>query len=481
MLRGALKEVKAGGILIDSRGTIIKVNREFLRLIKQREEQILGHNLSEFMGDADFKKYVLKNLSFLFQNKIQQIQFECNWIINGAKSLSLFFQIYPPLKGHSEFGCFVKIMDSLDSSLNSKYLDKILNTIHAIIWLRSGDGSKFYYASPKFETFYGFSLDKFKENPEILFERMHPDDQSAVRQSFLNKDGNVSYRYFMTDGTWHHFSVHRFFILDEFGNPSKVAALTIDDTRFFEAQEKLLWKKEKLKEKNEELENAKSMLESFTVFACHDLSQPLRVFASYFEILEKHYLQDINPEAQYLLSGVHQAIKRMKDLIQGIAELSLLEKTNQPASLCNVREFFKERIEPLLLNELYPDLKIETGKLLPLAVSEDHLASLFMNIIENGIKYNTQTPHIKIRSKAFKKWIVYSIQDNGIGIPKENKNQIFNMGKRLHHMRTQRGSGIGLYACAKIMSLYHGKIWVHSGAGEGSTFYLLFPHQDKTV
>ena len=103
-------------------------------------------------------------------------------------------------------------------------------------------------------------------------------------------------------------------------------------------------------------------------------------------------------------------------------------------------------------------------------------SQLFQNLIENGLKYNkNEKRKISVQFSHLPDGLHFSIIDNGIGISKEYKDQIFEMFKRLHTQETYKGTGIGLAICKKIVSHYGGKIWVESPSGSGSIFCILLP------
>jgi light-regulated signal transduction histidine kinase (bacteriophytochrome) len=103
---------------------------------------------------------------------------------------------------------------------------------------------------------------------------------------------------------------------------------------------------------------------------------------------------------------------------------------------------------------------------------------LFQNLITNAIKFQKKNnrPKIKISSeKTSDKW-TFSIHDNGIGISSVHFERIFIIFQRLHTDEEYEGNGIGLSNCKKIVDLHHGKIWVESNLGKGSTFYFTIPN-----
>jgi light-regulated signal transduction histidine kinase (bacteriophytochrome) len=122
--------------------------------------------------------------------------------------------------------------------------------------------------------------------------------------------------------------------------------------------------------------------------------------------------------------------------------------------------------------------EITHGGLPSLRVPEVQLEQLFQNLIGNAIKYRKDDEHPRIRITAAResgRWL-FSVSDNGIGIPAEYKERVFGIFKRLHGSGKYSGTGIGLAICQKIVERNGGRIWVDSeGTGKGSTFHFTLP------
>jgi light-regulated signal transduction histidine kinase (bacteriophytochrome) len=104
------------------------------------------------------------------------------------------------------------------------------------------------------------------------------------------------------------------------------------------------------------------------------------------------------------------------------------------------------------------------------------LSQLLQNLIGNAIKFRGENkPLIHISAKRKKKEWVITVSDNGIGIPAEYTEKIFEMFQRLHNKKEYPGTGIGLATCKKIVERHGGRIWVESNPGRGSTFYFTLP------
>jgi light-regulated signal transduction histidine kinase (bacteriophytochrome) len=120
---------------------------------------------------------------------------------------------------------------------------------------------------------------------------------------------------------------------------------------------------------------------------------------------------------------------------------------------------------------------IENDPLPPVPAHAAQLQQLFQNLIGNAIKYHRPgvPPVVKVSvTQRDGDWL-FSVADNGIGIEPRYRDRIFGLFKRLHAHNEYPGTGIGLALCLRIVERHHGKIWVESEPGQGSTFYFTLP------
>jgi PAS domain S-box-containing protein len=244
-----------------------------------------------------------------------------------------------------------------------------------------------------------------------------------------------------------------------------VTAAIRDITTRKTAEANLLHKVEELNRSNEELGH-------FAYIASHDLQEPLRMVASYTQLLSRRYKGKLDSDADEFISFAVDGASRMQRLIQDLLAYSrvgtkgrnLLDTSSEEAlqqALINLRAAIKE------------SSALVTHDPLPTVVADEmQLVQLFQNLVGNAIKY--QRPgvprvHISAAMNGEKKWI-FSVKDNGLGIDPQYFERIFGMFQRLHKREEFAGTGIGLAICKKIVERHGGHISVESQPGQGSTF-----------
>jgi PAS domain S-box-containing protein len=227
-----------------------------------------------------------------------------------------------------------------------------------------------------------------------------------------------------------------------------------------------------LVQKIEELNRSNEELEQFAYVASHDLQEPLRMVASYTQLLSKRYKGKLDSDADEFIAFAVDGANRMQRLIQdlltfsrvGKRGLELLDISSDRAArqaIVNLRAAI-EASGALVTHDLLPQVMAD----------EAQLVQLFQNLVGNAIKY--QGPgvphiHISVAMNGAPKWI-FSVADDGLGIESQFFERIFGMFQRLHKRDEFEGTGMGLAICKKIVERHGGVISVESTPGLGSTF-----------
>jgi PAS domain S-box-containing protein len=224
--------------------------------------------------------------------------------------------------------------------------------------------------------------------------------------------------------------------------------------------------------KVEELKLSNDELGQFAYIASHDLQEPLRMVASYTQLLSRRYKGKLDSDADEFIAFAVDGASRMQRLIQDLLAYSRVGTKGQ--ELLNTSS--EESLERALINlrgaiEASGAL-VTHDPLPPVAADEMQLIQLFQNLVGNAIKY--QSPgipkvHISAMQNGGGKWM-FAVKDNGLGIDPQYFEKIFGMFQRLHKREEFAGTGIGLAICKKIVERHGGSISVESQPGQGSTF-----------
>jgi signal transduction histidine kinase len=241
-------------------------------------------------------------------------------------------------------------------------------------------------------------------------------------------------------------------------------------------EERVVNKTRELAEQAEELRRSNRELERFAYVASHDLQEPLRMVASYTQLLGRRYAGKLDSDADDFIAFAIDGVSRMRILIDDLLMYSRVSTTGRDFAPTDCDAVVDSALANLsvALNE---SAAIVTRDALPTIVADrSQLVQLFQNLIGNAIKFRGgNTPRICVGAERVTEGWQFSIRDNGIGIDPKYIEQLFVIFKRLHARSEYPGTGIGLAICKKIVERHRGKIWVNSKLGEGSTFSFIVP------
>jgi PAS domain S-box-containing protein len=227
-----------------------------------------------------------------------------------------------------------------------------------------------------------------------------------------------------------------------------------------------------LLQKVEELNRSNEELGQFASIASHDLQEPLRMVASYTQLLSRRYKGKLDADADQFIAFAVDGASRMQRLINDLLAFSRVG--TKGTDLFEISS--EEALQQALVNlrgSIEESRALVTHDPLPMVLADQmQLVQLFQNLVGNGIKYqNPGIPqvHVSAIGNGEKQW-VFSVRDNGLGIDPQYFDKIFGMFQRLHKREEFAGTGIGLAICKKIVERHGGTIWVESKLGHGSTF-----------
>jgi PAS domain S-box-containing protein len=245
-----------------------------------------------------------------------------------------------------------------------------------------------------------------------------------------------------------------------------------------EAQQQLRDANVELSRTNLQLKRINNDLDSFVYTASHDLKAPISNLEGLVEAL-KEEMADGNEEVLQMLQMATKSVDRLRITIQELSEISKIQK-DMPDNSEGIH--LEEMVQDLMLDfqniiedtEALVSTDFEEVKRIPF--SRKNLRSILYNLLSNSLKYLSpdRRPEIHICSRRIDDSVVLlSVQDNGLGIKAEQKNQVFAMFKRLHNHVD--GTGVGLYIVKRIVENAGGQVEVESEVGKGATFNVYLP------
>lgn len=231
---------------------------------------------------------------------------------------------------------------------------------------------------------------------------------------------------------------------------------------------------EKLKQSNEELNQ-------FAYVASHDLKEPLRMVSNYMQLLEKSCAGKLDEDQQTYMRYANEGAKRMYKLIDSLLTFSRATIDTE-LRLIDLNDVLDD-VERIVSSSSSKPVRIDRDDLPSILGDYSQMSQLFQNLVANAVKYNEANEIVlyvayKPEDQAHR----IEFHDNGIGIPEQYREQVFDIFKRLHSRDSYSGTGIGLSICKKIIHRLNGRIWVEDSLlGTGSAFVFTIPKKSNNA
>jgi signal transduction histidine kinase len=233
---------------------------------------------------------------------------------------------------------------------------------------------------------------------------------------------------------------------------------------------------EQLRRSVEELARSNTELEQFAYVVSHDLQEPLRMVASYVQLLEERYKDQLDSNAREFIAYAVDGATRMKQMITDLLTYSRTGKNGKAIVAVACEAALGQACADLRACITEAAAEISHGPLPTVPGDAAQFSHLFQNLIGNAIKFRSQAPprvHVSAEQSG-EEW-VFSVRDNGIGLDPQFADRIFMVFQRLHGHEDYPGTGIGLAIARKIVEHRGGRIWVESEPGKGATFRFTVP------
>ncbi|MES9537950.1 ATP-binding protein [Actinomadura sp. NPDC000600] len=256
-------------------------------------------------------------------------------------------------------------------------------------------------------------------------------------------------------------------------------ARIIDEWRSSEDKTRLL------DEQTEELRRSNAELEQFAYVASHDLQEPLRKVASFCQLIERRYGDQLDERGKQYIEFAVDGAKRMQALINDLLSFSRVGRMARPEDSVDLDDVVRQALDNLSTLREETGAEVDVPELPDVPGDRTQLVQLFQNLVGNAIKFRREgvPPRVAIDvRRAGDEW-EFGCTDNGIGIEPQYADRIFLIFQRLHAREEYSGTGIGLALCKKIVEYHGGRIWLNTderGDTPGTTFRWTLPAQPST-
>jgi PAS domain S-box-containing protein len=325
----------------------------------------------------------------------------------------------------------------------------------------------------------GFETEDLRNRP--LLDLIHPDDRALVHAEFqrlLAGSGDIA---FECRGMTKNRAIYWMLIAaTALPDEDSIIAVAHDITERKLAQETLRRSQAELEIHAQKLARSNEELERFAYVASHDLQEPLRMVASFTELLASRYAGRLDETADRYINYAVDGAKRMQQLIVDLLCYSRVNSMDLDMQPIEFEAPVRTAVRNLETSIKESGASVQWDCLPTMPADQAQITQLFQNLIGNAIKFRGKdAPVVSVQAEKSGQHWQFAVSDNGIGIAAEHMENIFVVFQRLHARTEYPGNGIGLAICKRIIERQGGKIWVESQPERGSTFKFTLPLGDS--
>lgn len=358
---------------------------------------------------------------------------------------------------------------------------QLAENINQVFWMTTPDMTQKLYVSPAYEKIWGKSCTSLYEQPSSWMDIIHPEDRERVLTTIKTQhcaEIDQEFRIVHPDGSVRWIRDRAFPVRDELGQVYRIVGIGEDITDRKQVEEEVC----KALEKERELSILKTRFVSMT---SHEFRTPLTTIALSSGLLETYGAKWTQEKKQTHLKRIKSAVQRMAEMLDDVLLIGKAEADKvefKPAPL-ELHEFCQEIMAEM---QLATDkqhilsfvshgrcLGSDTGEL-PL-LDEKLLHHILTNLLSNAIKYSPKGGTIRCELTCDSKEAIFRIQDQGIGISKEDQKRLFETFYRGANVGNIPGTGLGLAIVKNFVELHGGELMVDSQVDVGTTFIVKLP------
>lgn len=228
------------------------------------------------------------------------------------------------------------------------------------------------------------------------------------------------------------------------------------------------------------LEKAYADIEQLVHIASHDLQEPLRSVSALGQRLLSVNREQLDVDGRQCLDYLLRGVERMSGLAKGLREHAQLGRPG-PSEKLGMNALFDECCEGLSQEIQALGATIERDELPVVQGQKAKLSALIQHLLDNALRYRRpdQPPRIHLSATPQAEATLFCLKDNGLGIPEDQREEVFKVFYRLQNPHQAGSTGIGLAHCRKIVEQHGGAIWAQAAEGGGSVLCFTLPRADS--
>ncbi len=493
-------EAPIGIALIDSyTAQIIETNPMFAKIAGRTEEEMKHIDWKEITHPDDVQED-LDNMALLNEGKIKGFQMEKRYLHKDGNVVWINMTIAPIKVDDNDSPRHLAMIKDITKrkqaeeellkakekvEVSEKRHSAMIENIGDVIAILGADGSN-KYQSPNVTRWFGWKPEELKGNG---WDKMHPEDVERIQKIFtkvLETDNpmKVEYRFKCKDGVYKWIEVTA---SNRLNDPAIDGILLNyhDITERKQTEEEIRKAKEQAEKSNKELEVLNATKDKFFSIIAHDLKSPFNSIVGFSNLLVEQVRGENYDGIEKYAGIIEQSSNRAMDLLLNLMEWSRSQTGRmvfnpehiEMVNLINETELLFDDIAAQKTISIVRDLPANA----PVFADKAMISTVLRNLISNAIKFTHPGGKISISVEEKQKELLVSVSDNGVGISKVDSEKLFKIDQTYSTSGTknEKGTGLGLMLCKEFIKKQHGRIWLESEEGKGSTFYFTLPYRTK--
>lgn len=483
-------EASHDGIAVTVDKTIILVNNSFIRMTGYNtEDEIVGRKFADFVAEKDIKK-VETNFADIESGDKTGGRFEFDLVKLGGSVISIENSV-AKYEVEGRVYTVSVIRDITEVKMQREKLIKseeryrsITENINESLWSaeRTGTGLKAVLYTQAIKNITGYTSAEFLENPFLWFRIIHPSDVEEVIKKLKNiyrdparQTASLEYRIINNIGNTVWIENKLTIVRNGDGKIHRIYGLVSDISLNKKAEQEL-------KNTADELRSLNEAKDKFLSIISHDLRTPFSSILGFTDFLLEEDDIPKDKQQQYI-QMIQSSSKSMLALVNSLLDWTRLQtgRINFEPQRINAKKVIDKSIDMLSGAAMKKSINLFSMLESDIYVHADEglLLQVFNNLISNAIKFTNEGGDISINAfpKIEHQAIEFSVNDNGIGIKKEDQVKLFNVESKYTTPGTsgERGSGLGLSLVHDIVKKHGGSIRLESEYGKGTRIYFSIP------